>query len=231
MKTNIFILTLLFLTFSFSPFLSLAQEEEPVDPEPTLISEQTEEEIKEIREAVKKKVQEKIQQITSSVGLNEKRSWYGTIESIEEQELKIKSREDLIRTIRFSSNTDIINLKRQNITFEELKEGQQILAMGIIEEENTLEGRRVLVVPSITDWSQTKAVYAKISDISTDSEVLVLTPLQNKDEQYEVKMDSKTKSNTEFADFESGQKIIAILTQSENGKLTYTARRLKILEE
>jgi len=230
-KTNTAFLILFFLVFSFFPLLSLAQEEDQIDSEITPVSEQTEEEIKEIRDAVKKKVQEKIDQITSSVGLNEKRSWHGTVESIKDQEIEIKSVKDQIKTIRFSSDTDIVGLKRQTIAFEDLKEGQQILAMGIVEEETVLEGRRVLLIPSPTDWSQTKIAYAKISDISADSEILVLTPLQNKNEQYEVKIDNQTKSNTEFADFENGQKIIAVLTQSKNGKLTYTARRLKILEE
>jgi multidrug efflux pump subunit AcrB len=226
-KEKLYIL-FLFLGISCSlPLISLAQE---LSPEPTS-TDQTDQEIQEIRDAVKKKVQEKIDQITTSAGLNEKRAWYGVVQSVEEGEIKIKSRQDKTRTLRFDQDTSFIDLKRQDIDSSVLKPDQQILAMGIVLQEDILETKRLLLIPTPTDWSQTKVVYAKISDISTTSEVLVLTPLQNKNEQYEVKISPQTKSETSFADFETGQKIVAVLTQSENGKLTYTARHLKIIED
>ncbi len=235
MKNKTKLLVLFFLLISLFPLSTQAQEEAlEEDLSPTPIEEQeetsqTEEEIKEIREAVKKKVQEKIQQITSSTTLNQKRAWYGIIEKVEEGKIQTKFQEKE-RTILLDSATTIIDLKRQEITSSDLKEGQQILSMGVVEQENTLEGKRLVLTSTPTDWSKTKVIYATISDISTESKVLVLTPLKNKNEQYEVKLDAKTNSDTDFSDFENGQILIAILTQSENGKLTYAARRLKTIK-
>ena len=188
-------------------------------------------EIREIRDAVKKKVQEKIKKITQSIVSGKKQSWYGEIVKIDQSNIYIQSpNQEEERHINISDDTAIIDLKRKTITKEKLKEKLKIIAMGYTDDQKGLDCKRLVITTPPTKWQKTKVVFAKVSDISSESKTIVFIPLQDKEKQYQAIFGKNTNSNTEFNDIEVGQNAVVILTSQEGSK-SYIIHKIKIIQK
>lgn len=239
---SVLIITLLVHLISPTKALAVAatasaqatQSGQTTETENTPISE----DIQKIREAVKLKVQEKLKTITqesSSIDPStEKRATIGTIIQIDENNITIDY-QNKTRTISFTADTAIVNAKQIKVKTDALKVGQDILAMGYIN-NNTLEAKRIIFMDIKTIDTQDQIVVGKIVDISKSSPILVLIPTQNKNQQYQIKTDSQTKvvnklnKKIDIKNLVSGQKIIAVVHPDAKSVKTYLATKIINIE-
>lgn len=193
------------------------------------------EDIQKIRDAVKLKVQEKLKNITSTDSeptdpATTKKAIIGTIIQIDKNTLTIDFQNNT-RKISFTADTVIVNSKQAKVKTDALKVGQDILAMGYIN-NNILEAKRIVFMDLKTIVTQDQIVVGQIVDISKSSPILVLIPSKNKNIQYQIKTDSKTeiinKSNQkiDIKTLASGQKVIAIVSPDPKAAKTYIATKI-----
>ena len=192
------------------------------------------EDIQKIRDAVKLKVQEKLKTITATDSANNpaasKRAIVGTIIQIDKNNLTIDYQNNT-RKISFTTDTVVINIKQTKIKTDSLKVGQDILAMGYLNND-VLEAKRIVFMDLKTIDTQDQIVVGKIVDISKSSPLLVLIPSKNKNSQYQIKTDSKTevvsKSNQKIdvKNLVSGQKVIVVVRPDPKITKTYIATKI-----
>ena len=228
MKKISLVLIIFSSLFLISPVL--AQTTTTASPSGTILGNL--DEIKKIREAVQQKVTEKLNEITTPK--DQKRGWYGTIDKIEDNKINISYQENS-RIVTFDPETTFINEKKQKTDFSKIKAGQNIIAMGQISADGSLEAVRVLVV---TPGFINKRIITigKIADISKSSPIFVVIPTNNKNIQYQVKTDNSTqvinKSATklEVKNLVAGQRIVTILKQDPKNLKSYTAQKIIVLD-
>ncbi|MBU3935141.1 hypothetical protein KJ909_00525 [Patescibacteria group bacterium] len=221
----IFFLLFLFIHFT-SPIVAIS-------PSPTPDNSQTEtnENIQKIRQAVEEKVKEKLASITTSVSSG-KKGFVGDIRQIDQNQITINFRnQDFL--LKVNQDTVFIDEKRNKTNLDKLSEGQSILAMGYLEDGSPiLNTKRLIILPSESFQPKQHIIIGNIADISLSSSVLVLIPLNNKDLQYQIKTDNKTKILTsdlktgKIANLENGQKIIAIFSPTDTNNKTYYAHKI-----
>lgn len=192
------------------------------------------EDIQKIREAVKLKVQEKLKTITSDSSSVDpstvKKAIIGTIIQIDKNNLTIDFQNNT-RKISFVTDTVVINSKQTKVKTDALKVGQDILAMGYIQ-NNVLEAKRIVFMDLKTVNTQDQIIVGKIVDISKSSPILVVIPSKNKNSQYQIKTDSKTeivnKLNQKFdiKNLVSGQKVIVVVGPDPKAAKTYLATKI-----
>ncbi|MFA6250946.1 MAG: hypothetical protein WC686_05645 [Candidatus Shapirobacteria bacterium] len=187
--------------------------------------------IQKIREAVQQKVKEKLKEITSPA--NQKKAIIGKVIQSGDLSLTI----DYANTpVTFSVAPDavFIDLKRNKTSFEKIKIGQDILAMGYQDEAGHLEARRIvfITIPELTA-KKYNIVTAKVVDISQSSPIIVIVPYTQKDIQFQLKIDSKTTEITnlqgnkiKLTDLTTGQKVTAIFPLTSTNSKTYTAAKI-----
>ena len=110
-----------------------------------------------------------------------------------------------------------IDSKKNKTKVENIKAGQDILAMGYSNQYGNFEAKRIVVTDLKTIENKNEIILGKIVDISKSSPVFVLIPIKNKENQYQIKTDSKTeildKDNNKLTldKLKSGQKIIVVI--------------------
>ncbi|MFA6185299.1 MAG: hypothetical protein WCT51_00270 [Candidatus Shapirobacteria bacterium] len=170
----------------------------------------------EVREMVAKRVKEIKQNDTNSSSLTTPKSITGTISKIENSKIIITDKNDS-KTITFSEDTVFIDVKKNKIKIDNLKSGQVILSMGYYDQYDNFEAKRIVIITSESIENKNEIIFGKIADISQTSNVLILIPIKNKNTQYQIKSDSKTKIVDEngniltISKLKSGQKIVAVI--------------------
>jgi len=235
MKRKIFLITILIALF-FAPLI-IAQE---TGEESTISGEK----IEDIRKEIQKKVEEKLSQITDNV---KKRAWIGEIEEKTETNLKLKSRDGETRTVTISDEVKVINNKRKEIKFEDLKTGQRIIAMGYLQVDTSLEAKRIVIIPE-TKERERRVVFGTINNKSEEDEIISITSNNNGEEnkEYEIILTTKTvlKEKTEnkikeinkfvsskinYQDLKTDQRVIAVLIPTSGNGSTFNAKLIFVL--
>jgi len=193
-----------------------------------------EEEIKKVREAVQQKVQEKLKEI-SSPEVNKKKGIIGKITKIDGLSLVLEDNLLVNRKLIVSSDTIVIDKNRNKSKLENLKTGNEILAMGYTTEDGSLDVKRIVIVDSLTIVDPLNVAIGKIVDISRTLPIFVLIPTSDKDIQYQIKTDTKTemidslKNKISFSDLKNGQRTILVFKpENKTSKSFYAVKIINL---
>lgn len=151
------------------------------------------EEIQKIRQAVQEKVKEKIKEITQTIPA--KRGVIGELINFKDN-LLVLEYENQTQEISFDDATVIIDAKRNKTKASSIKVGQGILALGLTNQENNnlLEAKRLVFTDLSLVKNPQQIIAGQIIDVSKTLPVFTLVPNTNKDQQLQIKTDSKTKT-------------------------------------
>lgn len=138
--------------------------EERIGTSPAVLQEK----IKEIREAVRERVQERIQEIKR----NNPRAYVGKIKQINEESLILETRRGEIQVL-VSEETKIVGQRKEDLKLTNLKVGDFCIAMGYLTEEETLEAKRIVIIPQPKLPSRIVA-FGRVIDISQEEKVLTV---------------------------------------------------------
>lgn len=191
----------------------------------------------EVRQMVSKKVKEIQENDTdsSSVSTNIPKAIVGTISKIENNQITVTDKNNS-KIITTTEDTVFIDTKKNKIKIDNLKSGQIILSMGYYDQYNSFEAKRIIITTSDAVENKNEIVFGKIADISQTSNVLVLIPIKNKNVQYQIKTDSKTKiidkdENTlTINKLKSGQKVIAVIQPDAKAVNTFNVFQIIALD-
>jgi len=224
-------LTIIFLLLIFvnSNFTNHPQAQ-TVSPAPT----NQDQDIQKIREVVQQKVKEKLAEITST--LTGKKAFIGTIQSIDGNTITISYNNQQFQ-LQIDIDTVFIDSKRNKTGLDKISLDQAVLAMGFLNESQVLETKRLIIVPTETLLEKKHTIVGKIVDISRETSIFVLIPNQNKDNQYQLKTDSKTKiikkdkTSIKLDQLENGQTVIVIFSPTQTNSKTYYAHQIIKLDD
>lgn len=192
----------------------------------------------EVRQMVAKKVkeiQENNNTNSSTISTNTPKGIAGTISKIEKDQITINNKNNSV-VITITDDTVFIDSKKNKIKIDNLKSGQVILSMGYYNQYNSFDAKRIIVTTSDAIENKNEIVFGKIADISQTSNVLVLIPIKNKNVQYQIKTDSKTKIIDQdnniltINKLKSGQKIIAVIQPDTKTTNSFTVSQIITLD-
>lgn len=136
--------------------------------------------------------------------------------------------------VQISDETIFIDLKRNKSKLTNFKVGQEILAMGYLQDDQSLDCKRVVATELKSIVNNNQTITGQIVDISQETSIFTLTPNYNKNSPFQLKTDSKTKivnlvnkTVTSSIAIANGKKIIAII--QPDTKLVKTFYALKII--
>jgi len=164
--------------------------------------------------AVQQVIKEKLNLINSPS--TKPKSFIGTIVQINDQQISINYQNNS-QTILIDSNVAYFDIKHNKSKLTNFKIGQDILAMGYLDQNNQLTAKRIVAIDLKTLENKNQVINGKIVDISQSSPIMVIIPIQNKNTQYQIKTDSNTlifdQNNNKITskNITVGQKIIAII--------------------
>jgi len=174
-------------------------------------------EIQKIRQVIQEKVSQKLKEITQGE-TDPKKAITATIAKIENDTLSFDT-PSLIKKATVDDTTIYIGLKQNKIKFSDLKIGQEILAIGLLDKNQQLAIKRLILTPQKSFQNPNQIIFGRVVDISTSSPILVVIPYSNKNSQYQIKYTvGKTKilrQTGQKASLESikiGQKIAVVAT-------------------
>jgi hypothetical protein len=200
-----------------------------IAPTPTAVSD-----IQRIREAVQEKVKEKLQEITSS-NSTIKRAVIGSAVDISATTISIEY-QNSFRTISINSDTLYIDAKRNKTSYDKIKNGQGLLCLGYLHQDNTFEAKRIVFTDIKTVDTGDRIVTGKIVDLSQSSPLLVIIPPKNKEQQYQIKFTDKTivvDRNNKTLDVKSlknGLDTVAIISPDPKSTKSYIAQKFIIIK-
>lgn len=175
--------------------------------------------IQSIREVVQQKVKEKLNIITTPS--SKPKCFFGIVKKTTETQIEISQNNDN-KTIIVANETVFVNLKKTKTSLKEIKVGDEILAIGYINSQNQLEAKRVVVIELKKIKNNVQIINGQIVDVSQNSPVFIVVPLNNKNNQYQIETDSST-----IKKITTGQKIIAAIKPDE--KINNTFNLIKII--
>jgi hypothetical protein len=173
----------------------------PTPPPPVPTTTPPSSEIQKIRQVIQEKVREKLQEITQKE-IDPKKAIIATIIKIEENTLSFDT-PSLFKQATIDENTVYIGLKQNKIKFSDLKIGQEILGLGLLDDNGKLLIKRLILTPQKSFQNLKIIVFGQVVDISKSSPVIVVIPYSDKNSQYQIKYDN----DTDFFS-KAGQKII-----------------------
>lgn len=201
-----------------------------IAPTPTTTSE-----IQKFREVIQEKVKAKLQEINQVTITDPKRGYLGTITIIDTDKINIDTK-DKNHSVYFSPDTVFLNTKSTKIKSTNLKVGQEILAIGILDNQDIFTAKRIIVVTPQSIQNTKTVIYGQVVDVSTIYPLIAMIPLSNKNTQYQVKTDSKTiqilsKSGDKLTikDITKGKKIIVISVAPPVSGQSLTAEKIIVL--
>lgn len=175
---------------------------------------------------------------TEIIKTNTPKSFFGSITQISDSQISINI-SNQSKTLKLNEKITYIDTKRQKSKLSNFKVGQTILAMGYINDDESLDCRRIIATESKSVENNIQVITGKIVDISQSqtSPIFVLIPFQNKNGQYQIKTDSKTeiiditqkKINSSDV-IVSGKKIIAIIKPDTQSSQTFYASKIITLD-
>lgn len=175
--------------------------------------------VQSIREVVQQKVKEKLNIITSSE--NKPKSIFGSIKKINNSQITISfNNQDQIVTT--TEDTVFVGSKKTKISLTDLKENDEIIAMGYFNKDNQLEAKRIVVFSLKEIQNNNQIINGQVVDVSQTSSVFTVIPHNNKNSQYQIETTS-----TNIKKISSGQKIIAVVKPDE--KVTNTFELIKTI--
>ncbi len=166
------------------------------------------------------------------------KSFFGIINQIDDQQILITSQNKNL-TLQLNDKITYIDIKRQKSKLTNFKVGQTILAMGYLNQDGILDCRRLIATDSKSVENSYQVITGKIVDVSQSqsSPIFVLIPFQNKNGQYQIKIDSKTEiSDINQKEINSsdiivnGKKIIVVIKSETQNSQTFYASRIISLE-
>lgn len=166
---------------------------------------------------------------------NKPKSFFGSITEINDNQIVI-SIKNQNKVFHLNDETAFVNSKRQKSKIADFKVGQTILAMGYLQQDQSIDCKRIVATDQKTVENTNQIVTGQIVDVSQSqtSPIFVLIPIQNKNSQYQIKTDAKTeiidlKNNklTSAKTIVNGKKIIAII--QPDAKLAQTFYVSKII--
>lgn len=192
---------------------------------------------KEVLQMVQEKVKTMLEQSgTANNSSTTPKSLVGNITKLDIANTQITiSYKNESKTISFTTDTTFIDTKKNKTKIENLKAGQDILAMGYQTDSN-FEAKRIVIVDLKTIENKNEIVLGKIVDISQSSPVFVLIPTKNKDTQYQIKTDAKTEivdqNNTKLTmdKLKSGQKIIVVIQPDAKIAKTFYVSKVVLVQ-
>jgi len=219
------ILPLLLATLSISPTSSPS-----LAPSPTTTSE-----IQKFREVIQEKVKAKLQEMQKPSQTDIKRGYLGTITKIEDGKFYIDTK-NKNHSISFTVDTVFLNVKSIKIKSTDLKVGQEVLVIGILDDQNNLIAKRIINTTPKSNINHKTIIYGQVVDISTMYSLLAMIPMSNKNNQYQIKTDtknlqilSKTGENLTIKDLVKGKKIIVITISQPTNNQTLSVEKIIVL--
>jgi len=221
----IFSLVLIYLQFIFSAPIS-AQTVTP-----------STDKVEDVKDILKQIVKETSTSNPVTETSKQPKSFFGTITQADDNQIKITLKDQSNKTLSITQNTTFVNSKKQKGKITDFKSGQTIIAMGYLQEDQSLECRRIVYTESKAIENINQIITGQIVDVSQsqNSPIFVLIPNKNKNSQYQIKTDSKTeiidtKNNktTSAKTITTSKKIIAII--QPDTKLVNTFYATKIID-
>ena len=192
-------------------------------------------EIQKFREVIQEKVKAKLQEINQVADTDTRRGYLGTITKINSGQINLDT-QDKNRLINLATDTIYLNAKSIKIKSTDLKVGQEILAIGLLDDQNNLTAKRIIItIPKSVENLKT-VILGQVVDVSTTYSLTSLIPLNNKNTQYQVKTDTKniqilSKDGAKLTtkDITKGKKIIIVsITPPVSGQ-SLTAEKIIVL--
>jgi len=211
----------------------IAQEETPSpalpeEPKTEEIQLKDDSRIQEIKETIRQKVEEKLDQAISE---QKKVGWLGIIKMIDSSTITLESSEGNERQVLFSDETIVVTQKSQKLKIEDLTEGKKIVALGFQESESIADAKRIILVSEDSE-SNKLPLLGTISDKSQVEDLIVVTPLRNKDQALEITVSTKAQivdqegKELNYDSLKKGQKVALVYQVDEEEN---TALLIKIL--
>ncbi len=234
-KKRILLITIILLILVFGPITILAtetnNEEGTIAGELSNEMDENQEKIDELRKSIQEKVEEKLNSIIND---QERRSWIGIIKEKMETGFKLESG-DKTRTVTINDEVVIINEKRKSIEFDDLEVNQRLVAMGYAQIDNTLEAKRIVLLPKAVE-RKIKVIFGTIKDKSEENEILLVTT--HDEQEYELILGKETKlkqrvenkmEEIKYQEIKTGQKIIAVITPTKSNSSTYDVKSVLVI--
>lgn len=173
---------------------------------------------------IKDRIQERIQEVRKAKNT----AFWGTLKEITNSTLILDTPRGERRVKTNGETTFVLGKKEIKIT--DLAIGNFIIAMGTLDQNGTLNAKRILALAKPPAPAKSRqAVYGKVTDISEDEKILVLThPKKGTIFQVQVtnstiitkKVDGKIKK-VNFSDIEVGDRVVAVGSKEKtDGTLT-----------
>jgi hypothetical protein len=174
---------------------------------------------------------------TETLISDQPKSFFGSITQITDNQITINC-QNQNQVLQLNDDTAFINSKRQNTKVSEFKVGETILAMGYLNLDKSLNCHRMVATDSKDVENNNQIVTGQIVDVpQSQNLIFAFTPFQNKDTQYQIKLDSKTKiNNTENKQLKSsevivkGKKVIIVMHPDTKNNQTFYATKIINLE-
>lgn len=187
-------------------------------------------------EDVKNIVKQLVKSTSAETVSSRPKSFFGTITQIEDNQIRLTI-QDQVKTLYLDDETTFVDAKKKQSKIADFKVGQTVIAMGYLNQDQSLDCRRLVYTDTKDVQNDNQIVTGQIVDISQSqsSPIFVLIPIQNKNSQYQIKTDSKT----QITDFQNnklssaktitaGKKVIVII--QPDAKLANTFYALKIID-
>ena len=175
---------------------------------------------------------------TSTSDIQLPKAFFGSITKINANEITLNSQNEN-RLLRVDANTTYADIKSRSTKLTSFKEGQTILAMGIVNSDLSMDCSRIVATDSKSITNTHQIISGQIVDVSQsqNSTIFVLVPSKNKNNQYQIKIDNKTvltdtkdKNITSSKNIISGKKLIAVIKPDSQIAQTFYAVRLISLD-
>lgn len=188
-----------------------------------------EEKVQEIRQAIK----DKLTEIKDKI---EKKAYVGTILEITDSTLSLTSFRGKQR-VRLNEETTIIGGNKKEVTIRDLAVEDKVIAMGEVDTNETLEAKRVVVVPKPSTPPAKKLIfYGTLAEINSKTSIITLTNIKNLNQTLAITVDKNTKFinpkdakvDIKLKDLATNQKLVVIYPEPAQGK-TAVAKTIFIL--
>ena len=192
-------------------------------------------EIQKFREIIQEKVKAKLQEISQPSNSDPKRGYVGTITKIQDDKINLDTKEKN-HSVSFSVDTVFLNNKSTKIKSTDLKVGQEILAIGLLDDLSNFTAKRIIVTTPKSAQNLKNTIFGQVVDVSTMYSLVAMIPQSNKNTQYQVKTDtkniqivSKDGAKLTLKDITKGKKIIIISTSSPISNQTLAAEKIIVM--
>lgn len=214
-----------FLVFGFSVYaVSPSPEASPT------ATEELDEKIQDIRNAVKEKVQEKLDEVKKG----EKRAFVGEISDLTDSTVFLTTRSGE-KQVKVNPEAEIIDQKRNRIEMADLEIGNLVIAMGYLEGKEILDAKRVAVI-SPPKVAKREVIAGQVTDISEENVLTVRNEKQGIT--YTVESSAKTKisqkvegkmGTVKFSEVGLGDLVVTVGTPTENEEKIITAKIIHVI--